>query len=209
MEPPSGQTTFQTKGNSGAEKYANFNWDELGFGLVPTDYMYVMKCCEGENFSHGSLIPYGNIEMSPSAGILNFGQGLIEALKAYRKEDGCDVLLFRPDQNAQRMKNGAERLCMPSPSVEQFVEAVKQTVLANKHWVPPPGKGSLYIRPLLIGSGPHLGMGPAPEYTFLIYVVPVGNYQKGPLNLVIEDKFHRAAPGGTGDTKAVTNYSPG
>ncbi|XP_059447825.1 branched-chain-amino-acid aminotransferase 6-like [Corylus avellana] len=208
MAPPSGQTTFQTTGNSGAEKYANINWDELGFGLIPIDYMYVMKCCEEKNFSDGNLIPYGNIEMSPSAGILNYGQGLLEGLKAYRKEDGCDVLLFRPDQNAQRMKNGAERLCMPSPSVEQFVEAVKQTVLANKHWVPPPGKGSLYIRPLLIGSGPILGMSPAPEYTFLIYASPVGNYHKGPLNLVVEDKLHRATPGGTGGVKAVTNYSP-
>ncbi|XP_062177001.1 branched-chain-amino-acid aminotransferase 6-like isoform X1 [Alnus glutinosa] len=210
MAPAAGQTAFQTMDNrntSGAEKYANFNWDELGFGIVPTDYMYVMKCSEEEDFTRGNLTPYGNIEMSPSAGILNYGQGLFEGLKAYRKEDGR-VLLFRPEQNAQRMKNGAERMCMPSPSIEQFVEAVKQTVLANKHWVPPPGKGSLYVRPLLIGSGPHLGMGPAPEYTFLTYSVPVGNYHKGPLNLVVEDKLHRAAPGGTGSVKAVANYSP-
>ncbi|XP_041011678.1 branched-chain-amino-acid aminotransferase 6-like isoform X3 [Juglans microcarpa x Juglans regia] len=209
MAPPTGQTISQTTGTStaDAETYADFNWDELGFGIVPTDYMYVMKSSEGESFTKGNVTPFGNIEMNPYAGILNYGQGLIEGLKAYRKEDGR-VLLFRPEQNAQRLKIGAERMCMSSPSVEQFVEAVKQTVRANKHWVPPQGKGSLYVRPLLIGSGPVLGLCPAPEYTFLIYASPVGNYHKGPLNLVVEDKLHRATPGGTGDIKTVANYSP-
>lgn len=201
--------TSQSMGNSGAEKYADMNWDELGFNLVPADYMYVMKCSleKGFTFTQGNITPYGNIEMSPFSGILNYGQGLFEGLKAYRKEDGR-VLLFRPEQNAQRMKIGAERMLMPSPSIEQFVEAVKQTVLANKHWVPPPGKGSLYIRPLLIGSGPVLNLVPAPEYSFLIYASPVGNYHKGALNLFVEEKVHRAIPGGTGNIKTVTNYSP-
>ncbi|KAG2704828.1 hypothetical protein I3760_05G024400 [Carya illinoinensis] len=209
MAQPTGQTISQTTDTStaDAETYADFNWDELGFGTVPTDYMYVMKSSEGGSFTQGNVTPFGNIEMSPYAGILNYGQGLIEGLKAYRKEDG-HVLLFRPEQNAQRLKIGAERMCMPSPSVEQFVEAVKQTVRANKHWVPPQGKGSLYVRPLLIGSGPVLGLCPAPEFTFLMYVCPVGNYHKGPLNLVVEDKLHRATLGGTGDIKAITNYSP-
>nr|POF04729.1 branched-chain-amino-acid aminotransferase 2, chloroplastic [Quercus suber] len=101
-----------------------------------------------------------------------------EGTKVHRKEDGR-VILFRPEQNAIRMKFGAERMCMPSPSIDQFVDAVRQTVLANKRWVPPPGKGSLYIRPLLMGSGQILGLGAAPEYAFLVYVSPVGNYFKG------------------------------
>jgi branched-chain amino acid aminotransferase len=135
---------------------------------------------------------------------------LFEGLKAYRKPDGS-ILLFRPEENALRMQTGAERMCMPAPSVEQFVDAVKQTVLANKRWVgslleilgtflvlfpllmlmfslvleyllnfqvPPTGKGSLYLRPLLMGSGAVLGLAPAPEYTFIIFVSPVGNYFK-------------------------------
>lgn len=110
-----------------------------------------------------------------------------------------------------RMQMGAERMCMPAPSVDQFVDAVKQIALSNRRWVifffpyfshcflkiyslylfyslynlffeilqvPPPGKGALYVRPLLIGSGPILGFAPAPEYTFLIYASPVGNYFK-------------------------------
>ncbi|KAH9664082.1 Branched-chain-amino-acid aminotransferase 3 [Citrus sinensis] len=139
----------------------------------------------------------------------SFSSGLFEGLKAYRKQDG-NILLFRPEENAMRMQVGAERMCMPSPSVEQFVEAVKATVLANKRWIPPSGKGSLYIRPLLMGSGAVLGLAPAPEYTFLIYVSPVGNYFKegiAPINLVVEHELHRATPGGTGGVKTIGNYA--
>ncbi|KAG7565060.1 Branched-chain amino acid aminotransferase II [Arabidopsis suecica] len=189
---------------------ADVDWDNIGFGLKPTDYMYVMKCNIDGDFSKGELQRFGNIEVSPSAGVLNYGQGLFEGLKAYRKEDGNNILLFRPEENANRMRNGAERMCMPAPTVEQFVEAVKETVLANKHWVPPPGKGSLYVRPLLMGTGAVLGLAPAPEYTFIIYVSPVGNYFKegvAPINLIVENEFHRATPGGTGGVKTIGNYA--
>ncbi|KAM7516411.1 hypothetical protein LguiA_005994 [Lonicera macranthoides] len=188
---------------------ADIDWDNLGFNFTATDYMYSMKCSQGESFSKGELLHFGNIELSPSAGILNYGQGLFEGLKAYRTQDD-NILLFRPDENAMRMRMGAERMCMPAPSAEQFVDAVKLTVLANERWVPPPAKGSLYIRPLLMGSGSVLGVAPAPEYTFLIYVSPVGNYFKeglAPINLVIETDMHRAAPGGTGGVKTIGNYA--
>ncbi|RVX23956.1 Branched-chain amino acid aminotransferase 2, chloroplastic [Vitis vinifera] len=176
---------------SEVSELADMDWDNLGFGFMPTDYMYVMKCSRGGNFSKGELQRFGNIEMNPSAGVLNYGQGLFEGLKAYKKEDG-KILLFRPEENAQRMRMGAERMCMPSPTVEQFVEAVKVTVLANERWVSV------------------LGLAPSPEYTFLIYVSPVGNYFKeglAPINLVIEAEVHRAAPGGTGGVKTIGNYA--
>nr|GMC93992.1 branched-chain amino acid aminotransferase 2, chloroplastic-like [Ipomoea batatas] len=177
---------------------------------MPTDYMYIMKCSQGESFSKGELLRFGNIELNPSSGILNYGQGLLEGLKAYRKVDG-KILLFQPKENALRLKIGAERMCMPSPTVEQFMEAVKLTVLANERWIPPPGKGSLYIRPLLMGSGPVLGLAPAPEFTFLIYASPVGNYFKeglAPINLIVETEMHRATPGGSGNVKTIGNYAP-
>ncbi|KAL5844634.1 hypothetical protein ACOSQ4_010592 [Xanthoceras sorbifolium] len=192
------------------DEYANVDWDNLGFGIMPADYMYTMICSKDENFEQGQLTRYRNIELSPSAGVLNYGQGLYEGTKAYKTKDGR-IILFRPDQNAMRLKMGAERLCMPSPSVDQFVNAVKEIALANKRWVPPPGKGSLYIRPLLMGSGPILGLAPAPEYTFLIYASPVGNYFKegtAPLNLYIEEECVRATPGGAGGVKAISNYAP-
>uniref|UniRef100_A0ACD5TMJ7 Uncharacterized protein n=1 Tax=Avena sativa TaxID=4498 RepID=A0ACD5TMJ7_AVESA len=190
-------------------EFADLDWENLGFGLVQTDYMYIAKCGLDGNFDKGEMVPFGPIEMNPSSGVLNYGQGLFEGLKAYRKSDGS-ILLFRPLENAMRMQTGAERMCMPAPPVEQFVDAVKQTVLANKRWVPPTGKGSLYIRPLLVGSGAVLGLAPAPEYTFIIFASPVGNYFKeglAPINLIVEDKFHRAAPGGTGGVKTIGNYA--
>ncbi|CAN1251677.1 Branched-chain-amino-acid aminotransferase 2, chloroplastic [Linum perenne] len=191
------------------DDYADVDWDNLGFGITPADYMYINKCKIDGEFREGQVTRYGALELSPSAGVLNYGQGLYEGTKAYRKEDGR-LLVFRPDQNALRMKMGADRICMPCPTVDQFVDAVKQVALANKRWTPPPGKGTMYIRPLLMGSGPILGLAPAPEYTFLIYCSPVANYFKGsaPLNLYVEDEFHRATRGGAGGVKSITNYAP-
>ncbi|KAJ8762517.1 hypothetical protein K2173_007956 [Erythroxylum novogranatense] len=206
LQQESDSTTY-----SDVDERVDVDWDNLGFGLMPTDYMYTMKCAKEGNFEHGLLTRYQNIELSPFAGVINYGQGLLEGTKAYRKENG-NLLLFRPDQNAIRMKIGAERLCMPCPSVDQFVDALKQTVIANERWVPPPGKGSLYIRPLLMGSGPVLGLAPAPEYTFLVYAAPVGNYFKSgiaPLDLYVEEEYHRATSGGTGFVKAISNYAQG
>ncbi|CAF1924605.1 unnamed protein product [Brassica oleracea var. botrytis] len=191
-------------------EYADMDWDNLGFGLTPADYMYVMKCSKDGEFTKGELSRFGNIQLSPSAGVLNYGQAIYEGTKVYRKENG-KLLLFRPDHNAVRMELGAERMLMPSPSVDQFVDAVKQTAFANKRWVPPSGKGSLYIRPLLMGSGPVLGLAPAPEYTFIVYASPVGNYFKegtAALNLYVEEEYVRAAPGGAGGVKSITNYAP-
>ncbi|PIN11339.1 Branched chain aminotransferase BCAT1, pyridoxal phosphate enzymes type IV superfamily [Handroanthus impetiginosus] len=198
-----------SRASNAVSELADIDWDNLGFGLMHTDYMYIMKCSKDEGFSKGELQRFGNIELSPSSGVLNYGQGLFEGLKAYRKHDGS-ILLFRPEENATRLREGAERMCMPAPTVEQFLEAVRVTVLANERWIPPAGKGSLYIRPLLMGSGAVLGLAPAPEYTFLIYVSPVGNYFKeglAPINLIIETEMHRATPGGTGGVKTIGNYA--
>ncbi|XP_074280892.1 branched-chain-amino-acid aminotransferase 2, chloroplastic-like [Silene latifolia] len=204
----SSSTTLHSREEAKEMEQVEIDWENLGFGLTPTDYMYIMKCNKGDEFSEGHIVPYGNIELSPASVVLNYGQGLFEGLKAYRREDG-KLILFRPDQNASRLQIGAERMCMPSPSVNQFIDAVKETVLANKRWIPPSGKGSLYIRPLLIGTGSSLGISPAPEYTFIIYASPVNKYFKegsAPLSLYVEDEFDRASRGGVGCVKSITNY---
>ncbi|KAF1875142.1 hypothetical protein Lal_00007758 [Lupinus albus] len=204
------QPSESVANSAACEGYPDIKWDQIEFGIVPTDFMYIMKCSERDKFCDGSIIPYGKIELSPSAGILNYGQGIFEGLKAYRTKDGR-IVLFRPEENAQRMKIGAERMCMPSPSINQFVNAIKQTVIANKRWIPSVGQGSLYIRPLLMGTGSVLGLTPTTEYTFLIFTTPViKSYHKGPLNLVVKDGLYRAVSGcgGTGGIKSITNYSP-
>eukprot|EP00798_Chlamydomonas_sp_ICE-L_P012521 gene12521-15737_t len=204
-----------------ASEKTEIDWETLGFGLnnvakvLPTlawlSTMYVAEWTEEGGWDKGSLKPYGPLEMMPSAQVLNYGQGCFEGMKAQTSAKGR-VVVFRPDKNAERIGNGAERLCMPPVPADQFVEAVKAVVAANKDFVPPMGKGSLYLRPLLIGSGAILGLGPAPSYTFTIFAAAVGAYFKGgqltPINLLVEEHFHRAAPGGMGGTKASGNYSP-
>ncbi|XP_061336423.1 branched-chain-amino-acid aminotransferase 2, chloroplastic-like isoform X2 [Gastrolobium bilobum] len=195
--------------------YAKMDWDKLGYDVIPTDYMYIMKSNEDGTFSNGALVPFGTIQISPHSSVLNYGQGLFEGMKASRRQDG-EVQIFRPEENALRMQMGAERLLMVSPSVEQYVDAVKQVVRANKRWVPPHGKGILYVRPLLFGSGSVMGVAPAPQCTFLIYTNPASNGYKvshlqgrtAALNLLIDDKLPRAFPGGTGGIKNISNYSP-
>ena len=173
--------------------------------------MYVSKCKLGDEWEAGEIMPYGDITISPAAGVLNYGQGLFEGMKAQRGVNG-GIVLFRPERNGERLADGARRLVMPPVPTEMFLDAIEQVVAANARWVPPTGKGALYIRPVLWGSGAILGVAPAPEYTFMIYVCPVGPYFKGgmqPIALKVSDEYHRAAPGGSGAVKAIGNYAPG
>jgi branched-chain amino acid aminotransferase len=187
----------------------NINWDELSFSLTVTKEMFLATCKSDGVWDKGEFRPFGNISISPAAGVLNYGQGLFEGLKCQRSREG-KLLLFRPLENGKRMAEGARRLCMAEYPPEQFVKAVKETVRRNAEYVPPYGKGSLYIRPCLWGTGAVLGVSPAPEYTFMIYVSPVGAYFKTgfkPGKFVMMSDFHRAAPKGMGGVKAIGNYA--
>ncbi|TYJ28851.1 hypothetical protein E1A91_A06G029100v1 [Gossypium mustelinum] len=198
-----------TPSDAHSETSVDKRWDSLAFNPVKTDYIYVMKSCKDGSFSNGGLRQYGNIEISPSAAVLNYGQGIIENLKAYKNKNGS-IILFRVEENGLRMRVGADRMCMPAPTIEQFVEAVTSTVSANERWVPPSNKGFLHVQPLLMGNGPVLSLIPAPEFIFLIYVTPVRNYFEGglkPINVVVENDIHRATLGGVGNIKAIGNYA--
>jgi branched-chain amino acid aminotransferase len=194
------------------EPMPDFDWDALAFSFTPTDTMYVTKAKTGEPWKTGSLMPYGDISISPAAGVLNYGQGIFEGIKAQRTAEG-KIVLFRPDCNAARCASGARRMGMPEVPEEIFVAAIQDVVRANARWVPPSGRGALYIRPMLFGNGPILGVSPAPEFTFMIYCCPVGPYFKGggmaSISLKVSDEFHRACGGGAGGVKAVGNYAPG
>ena len=185
------------------------DWDNLGFNVVETRSMYKGICRKGEEWKLGGLIPYGTIELSPAAGVLNYGQGCFEGTKAYRTVKDR-VVLFRPEMNAKRMALSTKRLCIPEMNQEYFLNAVEETLKDNIDYVPPYGKGSLYIRPIVWGTSPALGVKPVEVYTFMVLVSPVGPYFKGdiqPLNLKVSNKYHRAAPKGIGNAKAIGNYS--
>lgn len=189
----------------------NIDWNNLSFRLTPAKTMYVAKTDAAQEWKKGEFVPYGPLSISPAAGVLNYGQGILEGLKACRTRNG-DIVLFRPQENAARFESGARRMCIPPISQSHFVEAVIEIVRQNRDYVPPFGLGSLYIRPCAWGSGEILGMAPAPEYCFVIYVSPVGNYFKGgeisPVKFTVCDTFHRSAAKGVGSTKCIGNYAP-
>lgn len=190
------------------ENTANINWDELGFNYIKTDYRYRAVYKDGK-WSEGKLEKDNMIYISEASTAFHYGQECFEGLKAYRTKDG-GINLFRVDRNAERMKSSCRKMMMPEFPTERFIEACKQVVKANEKFVPPYGTGgSLYLRPFMIGTGDNIGVGPAPEYLFSIFAVPVGAYFKGgmsPVNFNIAD-CDRAAPLGTGGQKVGGNYA--
>lgn len=186
----------------------NIDWENLGFGYIKTDYRYVSDYKNGA-WDEGGLTEDDNVVINECAGVLQYAQTVFEGLKAYTTEDGR-IVTFRPDLNAERMVQSAERLEMPVFPADRFVDAVTQTVKANAAYVPSYGSGAtLYIRPYMFGSNPVIGVKPADEYQFRVFTTPVGPYFKGgvkPLTIRVSD-FDRAAPHGTGHIKAGLNYA--
>lgn len=186
----------------------SINWSELGFGYIDTGKKFRAYYKDGQ-WSQGQIETNKDITISEASTALHYGQQAFEGLKAYRTKSG-DIQVFRPDLNAQRMAESAKKILMEPYPVEDFVRAVHEVVRANQEWVPPYGSGAtLYIRPLLIGVGDIIGVQPAKEYLFTIFVTPVGPYFKGgmsPSKFLISD-FDRAAPRGTGAQKVGGNYA--
>jgi len=187
---------------------ANIDWANIGFGYMPTSKRFVSNFKNGA-WDDGVLTEDDKVVISECAGVLQYAQTCFEGLKAYTTEDG-HIVCFRPDLNAERMENSCVRLEMPVFPKERFVQAVHDVVAANEAFVPPYGSGAtLYIRPYMFGSSPVIGVKPAQEYQFRMFVTPVGPYFKGgvkPLTIRVSD-FDRAAPNGTGHIKAGLNYA--
>ncbi|MDR5658793.1 branched-chain amino acid aminotransferase [Serpentinicella sp. ANB-PHB4] len=186
----------------------NIDWENLGFSYIKTDYRYISKWKDGQ-WDNGELVKDNNLTISEASTALHYGQQCFEGLKAYRTKDGS-IQLFRPDENAKRINRSARRVLMPDVPEEKFIDACKQVVKANEHFVPPYGSGAtLYLRPFLIGVGDNIGVKPAPEFLFCVFCLPVGPYFKGgltPVNFIISE-YDRAAPYGTGEAKVGGNYA--
>ncbi len=186
----------------------NIDWANLGFGYVKTDKRYVSNYKNGA-WDEGCLTEDDKVVLNECAGVLQYAQTAFEGMKAYTTEDGRTVV-FRPDLNAKRMHDSAERLEMPPFPEDRFVEAIRQVVKANEAYVPPYGSGAtLYIRPYMFGSDAVIGVKPANEYQFRVFCTPVGPYFKGgakPIVIRVSD-YDRAAPHGTGHIKAGLNYA--
>ena len=185
------------------------NWDDLGFDAIKTKSMFIAKCNNKGKWIEKGLIPYGPINILPSATVLNYGQGVFEGTKAYRTSKN-NIVFFRLDENAKRFDISCKRLCIPKVPKNLFIDAIRKVVLDNIEYIPANGKGSLYIRPLILGTGPMLGVKPSDEYTFIVFVSPVGRYFKSGLkylNAIVTNKYHRVATKSIGYAKAIGNYA--
>ncbi len=193
-------------------KSANLDWPNLPFDYMKTDFNIRYYYKDGK-WSEGELVTEDTINLHMAAPCLHYGQEAFEGMKAFETKDG-KIVVFRPEENAKRLQKTSRRIFMPEIPEDTFIDAAKRVISANKKFVPPYGTGaSLYLRPLVIGTGARVGLGPAPEYMFIIFVTPVGPYYKGggltPVNALVVTDYDRAAPQGVGDCKVGGNYAAG
>jgi len=221
----------------------DLDWSSMGFSLndLRTPYMYLdvidqdsahpgtfdgagggsgrlgsgWASLENPPKARSLMTRHGPLALEPASTIINYGQGLFEGIKAFRRPNGS-IVIFRPNKNAARMRKGCSRLLIPPIPDDTFVAACKEVVRYNAAYVPPSQLGALYLRPLVFGSGAKLGVAASNEFTFCIYCSPVGNYFKTssnsttppPISLLVSNKYKRSCAGGAGGVKAVGNYAP-
>ena len=183
--------------------------DTLVFGKTFTDHMFLMNYDAGQGWHHPRVEPYGPLPFELSCMVFHYAQEIFEGMKAYRTPEG-EVRLFRPYENARRMNSSCRRLCIPEIPEEDFVQAVKAAVSADRDWVPDKAGTSLYIRPFIIATDCSLGVHASRSYLFAVICCPVGAYYPegiNPVKIYVEDQDVRAVKGGTGFTKCGGNYA--
>ncbi|MGZ4586610.1 MAG: branched-chain amino acid aminotransferase [Mycobacteriaceae bacterium] len=181
-----------------------------GFGKYFTDHMVSVSYTEDRGWHDAHVLPYGLIELDPSAMVLHYGQAIFEGLKAYRQADGT-ISSFRPGSNAERFRMSARRLAMPELPDALFIGSIWALLDVDERWVPAAGgEDALYLRPFMFSTEAGLGVRPAKEYRYLLIASPAGAYFKGgvqPVSVWLSTEYVRAAPGGTGATKFAGNYA--
>jgi branched-chain amino acid aminotransferase len=182
---------------------------ELGFGTVFTDHMFVADFQEEKGWYDPRIEPYGPISLDPAAAVLHYAQAVFDGLKAFRGQDGR-VRLFRPQKHVERLNHSSRRLCIPELDPDLALESMVELVRLEQDWVPSSVGTALYIRPTIIANEAFLGVRPARQYLYFVILSPVGAYYKEGLNPVkirVEDKYVRAVEGGTGNAKTGGNYA--
>ena len=187
-----------------ASNFANVDFENLTFGSVFTDHMFVCRYKNNE-WQTPEIIPYQPLSFEPSISVLHYGQAVFEGMKAYKDDQG-KVWLFRPDQNFKRINRSSERLQIPVFPKEYFFTGLNNLIKLDNDWIKPGIGNSLYVRPFVFSSQATVQASPSKEYTFIIICCPVKSYYGGEVNVLIEEEFSRAADGGIGYTKAAGNY---
>ncbi|MCM3568661.1 branched-chain amino acid aminotransferase [Neobacillus mesonae] len=202
-------TALQIKTTLSTNRKPKPDPEHLAFGRNFTDHMFIVDYTEGKGWHDPRIIPYQPLSLDPSSMVFHYGQTVFEGLKAYLSKDN-QIYLFRPDRNFKRLNHSNDRLCIPHIDEDLALEALKQLILVDKDWIPQAEGTSLYIRPFIISTEPHLGVAPSENYQFIIILSPVGSYYKEglkPVKIAVEKQYVRTVVGGTGEAKTGGNYA--
>ena len=187
-------------------KLKEMDFDNLSFGTIFTDHMFLCKFSKGA-WKDPKILPYGSINLDPSTSSFHYGQAVFEGMKAYKDSKG-KIWLFRPEENFKRMNKSSVRLNMPEFPKDLFFKGLTNLVSLDSNWIKPSMGNSLYIRPFIFASSPNLQAAPSDEYMFFIICCPVKSYvYEGKVDVLISEKYSRAASGGVGYAKAAGNYA--
>ena len=183
-------------------KETDFN--DLEFGKYIADHMVVADFKNG-SWQDPTIVPFGDISVSPAMLSLHYGQSVFEGMKAFWMNDGS-INIFRPHKHHARLNRSMDRMCMPLISEEMFIRCLHALVELDKDWIPRAEGSSLYIRPLVFAFEARLGVKVADHFKFIVINSPVAAYQAKPYRLKVEDTYVRTAEGGTGFAKCAGNY---
>lgn len=183
--------------------------DNPGFGKYCSDHMVAIDWDTEKGWHGHRLTPYAPLTLDPASLVLHYAQAIFEGLKAYRHPDGS-IWTFRPEMNAQRFINSAERLGLPELPKDLFVQSLKELVQADKDWVPSAPESSLYLRPFMMANESFLGVRGANQVAYYVIGSPAGPYFSNgvtPVPIWVSTQRTRAAKGGTGYAKCAGNYA--
>ena len=183
--------------------------DDPGFGNHFTDHMFLAEWTPDADWHDARVVPYGPLSLDPATAVLHYAQEIFEGLKAYAHADGS-VWLFRPEENARRMRRSARRLALPEIPEDWFVGSIRSLVEADRAWVPSGAETSLYLRPFMFASEVFLGVRPSQHVTYSVIASPAGSYFAGgvkPVSIWLSTEYSRAGAGGTGAAKCGGNYA--
>jgi branched-chain amino acid aminotransferase len=179
--------------------------DNAAFGAVFSDHMLVAEWHNG-SWSEPQIVPYGTLALPAAPAVAHYGQGIFEGFKAFPRPHGGAVI-FRPDANHARMNRSCARMAMPEVPASMFIEGTRALVAVDRDWIPARSGSALYVRPVLFGTGDALGVRPSDRFRFVIETCPSAPYFTGSVDLLAEETYVRAFPGGTGAAKCGGNYA--
>jgi len=179
--------------------------DKAAFGAVFSDHMLVADFVNGK-WEEPRIIPYGMQPLNAAPAVAHYGQGIFEGFKAFPRANGGAVV-FRADANHARMARTCQRMAMPEVPKDIFIDGTLALVRLDRDWIPETEGSALYVRPVLFATGETLGVKPSETFRFIIETCPSAPYFSGSVDLIAEDTYVRAFPGGTGAAKCGGNYA--